>query len=281
MGEPAKRKRPANFDLGHLSVAEDLAGKPLAPRWRRVAAFAIDWALVFLPAIGVALTVSLLFMRLSEPDAFQALRVLWNSKKRPPDIVRKAWGDIAPLLVKMESPGLPEGLHDAVSRGDRIHAGRLLEGRELNIHLAIGEGERPEINLPENTIEFQLEKLIPRPLRALVLYGVLAIYFTLFISSKRGATPGKRLLRIRVASLEGGRVPLLESLERFAGYIEIPATLGFALLALWRDPNRRLPHDRVAGTVVLLDRPVSAPETKQVEVTPSPEEQRGEKPAGA
>jgi hypothetical protein len=235
----------------------------------------VDWAIVFLPAIAVALGASLLALRLSEPAAFRALGVLWDAERNAPADVRKAWGDLAPLLEEQEAPGLPEGVREALARNDFARAGELLQDHHLMFTLAIGE--REEMKLPEKMVGFHIEKIIPKFLRAIALYGVLALYFTLFTSSKRGATPGKRMLRIRVASLEGGRVPLLESLERFVGYIEIAATLGFALLALWRDPNRRLPHDRVAGTVVLLDRPEPVPksdpplEQPEVDSPPEPE----------
>ena len=79
-----------------------------------------------------------------------------------------------------------------------------------------------------------------------------ALYFTLCHSSRRGQTLGKRLLGLRVVQLAGERLSLFESFERAAAYVEIPATLGLCLISLWRDPNRRLPHDRVVHTAVLL-----------------------------
>jgi uncharacterized RDD family membrane protein YckC len=270
----------AVVNLGHLRASEALAGRPLAPRWRRAAAFAVDGILIFLPAVAVALGVALLSLRHSDPTAFSALKVLWRSESRAPQEVRKAWGDLAPLLIRVGTPDLPDGLREAVAHGDREHAAGLLEGHDLLFSLALGE--REEMRLPEKTLAFPVEKLIPKPVRALVVYGVMALYFTLFTASKRGATPGKRLLRLRVASLEGGKVPLLESLERFAGYIEIPATLGFALFALWRDPNRRLPHDRVAGTLVLLERPRPAtPAASGEEAPPAPEALEDGRPGDA
>ena len=43
----------------------------------------------------------------------------------------------------------------------------------------------------------------------------------------------------------------MESFDRFGGYTQVPGTLFFGLTDLWRDPNRRLAHDRGANTVVL------------------------------
>ena len=57
---------------------------------------------------------------------------------------------------------------------------------------------------------------------------------------------------------------LFESFERAAAYLEIPATLGLCLISLWRDPNRRLPHDRVVHTAVLrVPRTSSAPKPRK------------------
>jgi uncharacterized RDD family membrane protein YckC len=78
-----------------------------------------------------------------------------------------------------------------------------------------------------------------------------ALYFTLLTRGRRGATLGKRLLGIRVVRLDGHRLSLMESFERFAGYLHIPGSLGLSLLDLWHDPNRRLPHDRTVHTAVL------------------------------
>jgi uncharacterized RDD family membrane protein YckC len=88
-------------------------------------------------------------------------------------------------------------------------------------------------------------------LRAAAVFGVGALYFTLLTRGRRGATLGKHLLGIRVVRLDGGRLSLRESFERFSGYFHIPSSLGLALLDLWHDPNRRLPHDRVVHTAVV------------------------------
>jgi len=112
--------------------------------------------------------------------------------------------------------------------------------------------EGKEIKMAPKTVLLQLEKVIPRPFRTLALFGVGILYFTACHSSRRGQTLGKRLLGIRVVQLAGERLSLFESFERAAAYLEIPATLGLCLISLWRDPNRRLPHDRVVHTAVLL-----------------------------
>jgi uncharacterized RDD family membrane protein YckC len=74
----------------------------------------------------------------------------------------------------------------------------------------------------------------------------------------RGQTPGKWLLGVRVVALGGGRVTLVRSFIRFAGYLlsALPFYLGF-LWILGRE--RRGFHDRLAGTEVVYSRPLVPP----------------------
>ena len=230
-----------------LKVAPELLGQPLASPRRRLAALVADSVLLILPSVAVALGVALAFLHHERPEAFRALmgQVLGREAS---DL--ESWKALAPWLVELDAPGLPAGVEEAVKRGDLSRAAALLEGFHLTVAMSFEEGrERPD--LPEGRILVQMEKVIPRPIRWLSLFGLTALYFTLMTSGRKGATFGKRAAGIRVAHLGGERLTLLESFERFAGYLEIPASFGLALLALWKDPNRRMPHDRVAGTVVL------------------------------
>ena len=117
-----------------------------------------------------------------------------------------------------------------------------------NLSITLAPPEQPTPGVPEDAVHFPLERLIPEALRGVTLYGVAALYFGLLTRGRKRATPGKRLVGIRVVRLDGERLSLLESLERFVGYLHIPGTLCVGLLDLWRDPNRRLAHDRVART---------------------------------
>jgi uncharacterized RDD family membrane protein YckC len=233
----------------HVNVSPDLVGQPLASPARRFLALAVDYLILFVPSVLVAAGAALLVLWISEPRALRALRVLQFGDSRDAAAVRAAYRDLAPLLARMDAPGMPAAAKAAVEEGDLDGAAELLSQRHLLVALAIGEREEPEPQ--EETVVFQVEKVIPRYARAVAMWGVAGVYFTLLTRSRRGTTVGKRLLGIRVACLSGGRLGWLDSLERFAGYLEIPATLGFALVSLWHDPNRRLPHDRLAGTVVL------------------------------
>lgn len=84
-------------------------------------------------------------------------------------------------------------------------------------------------------------------------FGWLALYPTVTLSWWRGQTVGKKLFRIRVLRLDGEPINWWTAFERVGGYAAGFATglLGFAQV-LW-DANRQAIHDRIVGTVVVLD----------------------------
>ena len=84
-------------------------------------------------------------------------------------------------------------------------------------------------------------------------FGWASLYMTLMLSWWKGQTLGKRLLRIRVLRLDGGPITWWVAFERAGGYAAGFATglLGFAQI-FW-DANRQAIHDRIVGTVVVLD----------------------------
>lgn len=85
-----------------------------------------------------------------------------------------------------------------------------------------------------------------------VLWWVL--YFGLATYLGKGRTPGKRLLGIRVVSLVHPRLGLWHSIERALGYAASALEFGFGFLQYFVHPNRRTVHDRIAETIVVMDR---------------------------
>lgn len=84
-------------------------------------------------------------------------------------------------------------------------------------------------------------------------FGWAALYMTVFLSWWNGQTVGKKLMRIRVVRLDGERITWWVAFERAGGYAAGLATglLGFA--QVWWDANRQAIHDRIVGTVVVVD----------------------------
>lgn len=231
-----------------LRVSSELREAPLASPLRRFLALALDFLLMVPPSFAVAAGAALLALRLQDPAAFDALpAVLSHAPDRPaPDAALAA---IAPVLVHQHAEGLPPEVAVAVHHGDGARAAGLLRALDFQFNLRIGGEEQAPLR--PRTVRVEIAELIPHSVRAVATYGVMALYFGLLTARRRGQTLGKGLLGIRVARLDGHRLSLVESLERFVGYLHIPGSLGLSILDLWRDPNRRMAHDRVAHTVVI------------------------------
>jgi uncharacterized RDD family membrane protein YckC len=231
-----------------LRLASGLRGAPLASPARRLTAFAIDAALVFLPSLLVALLAAWAVLAVREPAALRALTDLLTGRLESTEQQRTAMRNLVELLARYHMPGTPAAVAAAVEAGDLDAAVAALGDRNLVIVLNAGEDV---VGADSNQVRFELQRLMPPGVRLASFYGVAALYFSWLTSRRTGATLGKRWLGIRVVRLDHGELGLIESFERFVGYAQVPASLFTALLDFWRDPNRRLPHDRLSGTLVI------------------------------
>ncbi len=235
-----------------LHVNPALVGRPLASPLRRFLAFGIDSVFLFLPTVGTALVIALFLLFWTDRVAFNAVRGLGRAAHDRAAGIRAIRG-LTPLLLRLEAKGVPPAAAAAAEEGDLDKAAAILADYNVELSLWIGEGADERPNRPK-TVRVEVLRLIPPIARGVVMFAVPALYFTLFTCGTRGATPGKRLVRIRVARLDGEALSWLEGLERFIGYLDIPLTMCISLLDFWRDPNRRLPHDRTVHTAVLMAR---------------------------
>lgn len=237
---------------GPLHVEAHFIGRALASPSRRFIAIGIDWLVLIVPTVAVALGAAVLSLRVSDPKGFDAIRHINRLRDAQPAVAHAEARALVPLLVRLEPQGLPPAVGAAVEAGDLDTAADLLRDENLVFALKLFE-EVGDAKLPPKTIRVPVERIIPGPIRAIALLGVPALYFAAFSRSRRGSTVGKRMLGIRVVRLDGERLSWLEAIERFVGYVHIPATGFVSLLDLWRDPNRRLPHDRTVHTAVLRE----------------------------
>ena len=79
------------------------------------------------------------------------------------------------------------------------------------------------------------------------------LYFGLIVWKTNGLTPGKRLLRIRVASLTHERITLWQAIERALGYGASMLEAGFGFFQYFLYPNHLCVHDRIAETIVVKE----------------------------
>jgi uncharacterized RDD family membrane protein YckC len=139
------------------------------------------------------------------------------------------------------------------------------------------EHEEEYVGVVTRTIAFALDAAVINVV-ALLVWGVLTLVFSIFPPSEQrhdvaviaggaafalwivgyfvafwsttGETPGNRILQIRVARADGGRLRARHAAARLAGLVlaAAPLLLGFAPILV--TARRRGLHDWLAGTVV-------------------------------
>jgi uncharacterized RDD family membrane protein YckC len=239
-------------------VAPEHVGAELASPLRRGAALAIDLLLLFVPSLLVAIGVVAVVLSIRHPGALGALgTIVADREGSSPAAWNAAMKTWLPILVEAKMPGLSAEVRRASEEGRPDEAAEALGRQEflvvlnLDSHAEEHGDAGAEATGKAPTVRVELQRLLPRALRVVTAYGLAALYFAFLHAGRKGATLGKRLLGLRVVRLDGHRLTLPESFERFVGYLHIPGSLGFNLVDLWHDRNRRLPHDRVAHTAVL------------------------------
>jgi uncharacterized RDD family membrane protein YckC len=89
---------------------------------------------------------------------------------------------------------------------------------------------------------------------SLIGFVVVILYFGITTYIGKGATPGKRLLGIRVVSVVDSRLSLWHCVERALGYAASSLEAGFGFLQYFKHPNRQTVHDRIAETIVIVSK---------------------------
>jgi len=141
---------------------------------------------------------------------------------------------------------------------EAIAADRIEALEERNARLA-AEGEELEQQLEQERSR-GLISLITRILNEVgIEFGWSALYFTLLPVIWRGRTPGKRLMRVRIVRLDGRRLGWWAALNRFGGYAASIFTGLLGFFEMFWDDNRQAMQDRIAATVVVLDKKGAAP----------------------
>lgn len=242
---------PRALSASPLDVHPDLLGQPLASPFRRLWAFLVDCLLLLVPSVLVAAAAAVLSLWITDGAALRAITSMLRGQPHEPAEVNRSLGELAPVLVRIQAQGLPPSVALAVEESDLQRAGELLSQYSFDITMTPGPEPGP---LVPGHIRIEAERLIPRGLRSAALFGVAALYFTFFAAGRRAATVGKWLAGIRVRKLDGRPLTWWQSFERFGGYLASLGTFGFGLIDFWRDPNRRLAHDRISNTVVLRTR---------------------------
>jgi uncharacterized RDD family membrane protein YckC len=97
-------------------------------------------------------------------------------------------------------------------------------------------------------VRFDLERAVDL---AWTVY--LVAYFGIFVRATNGLTPGKRLMGIRVVSLEHQRITRWQAVERALGYGASALEGGFGFVQYFLYKNHTCVHDRIAETIVIRE----------------------------
>lgn len=94
-------------------------------------------------------------------------------------------------------------------------------------------------------------------LNMLVMFVLVFFYYVLFEAGKRGASPGKRIMGLRVVDTSGAPISFgqsfIRNMLRFADGMPVP-TYGFGLLSTLLSQRFQRLGDLLANTVVIYDR---------------------------
>ncbi len=260
---PAKARRAVDGE--QLVVAPAVAGQPLAEPWRRLAAMAIDLAVISLlsllagPFLGLAtgaLLVVLFGNASSAPLVLKAVR--WVCRLLGAVIVV-----LSVLALGHVSPVKTGGLElDAFT-------GRPPSAAMTETHFVPPNATAAELAAIARKLEQQVEALKAEH-RALeeshrswthqarafastlgVTFGWGGVYFTLAAGALGGRTLGKFVLRIRAAKIDGKPFTFFDGFIRNGGYVAGVAMGFMGFLRLLWEPNRQAVEDKIAGTVVV------------------------------
>ena len=109
------------------------------------------------------------------------------------------------------------------------------------------------------------QPIFSSPQQSLVVVGAYLVvgwvYSASLESSEGQATIGKNTVGIMVCDLSGGRIGFWQASLRYLGKLLSILTLGIGFLIMLRHPRRQTLHDRLTGTLVVLnlDSPLIGP----------------------
>ena len=102
----------------------------------------------------------------------------------------------------------------------------------------------------------------------LVLLGVIYVFFW----AKYGATPGKMLLRMRIVDAATlGRTTVKQDSIRFLGCMLSMLPLGLGLFWVVFDKKRQAWHDKIARTVVMYSKAITAKQEEEAAASSAPQ----------
>jgi len=268
-----------------LNVAPALLGAPLAPHGRRLAAMAVDLAVVgalsttgeFWIAAGIG---ALVWQLRHRPATRGWMRSAWLwgvlallvfvGVQRGAQFVERQFG--APVTAGAARDD--DGDDDAPAATRALAAAASAPGAALPL-VALHEAQQRIARLEAELAEARRPQALRwgdqarRGLRAAGRgFGWAVAYFTLLPFWWKGQTVGKRLFGLRVVELTGRPLGLMASFGRYGGYAAAMATGGAGFAQVLWDDNRQAIQDKIAHTVVVDLRAVARTQPAPADAAP-------------
>lgn len=164
------------------------------------------------------------------------------------------------VMANLDSSAEAEGSDESIAEVDRVMAeamliaGDTIEELQDQLSRAERDRDRAETDLQEAQARRGLFGWLANRVESIGFgLGWWTMYFAILMPWMNGQTPGKKAAGIRVVRLDGQPVNWWHAFERAGGYAAglATGTLGFA--QIYWDPNRQAIHDKIAGTVVVLE----------------------------
>lgn len=249
-----KSERYTTVTDEHLPIAPELLGRELAPVWRRGVAMAIDAVLALLfVVLPWTVACGLTAVHLQAPSVIPFFSRLWDSDVPAEERgagKEQVWKEVVELMARRRPDLLSSEALQTLREGRYESAEQILgEGSNLNVQLS--EKSPSYFDRSTNTYHLHGDILFGPMLKVTGGVTGFLIYFTLLLFFLKGRTPGKWLLGLRVARLDGRRLSLWDAFGRAGGYSASLSMIGLGFVEAFWNPNRQTVHDRISGTVVL------------------------------
>ena len=245
----------------HLPIAPALLGTPLASVRRRIAALAFDVFVVSMISVPWTMIFVAVSIQISSPKLLPNLyRIVQEdlSESEEEALEDEAWADAIRLIAKRRPGLLPKPIHEAIARDDSSEIARVLSEEGLSINFQMSGDTTSYFDFESSTLHIRQDAVFGPFASIGGWFSVFLLYMTLFTWRLRGRSPGKALLGIRVARLDGRPITLGDAFGRTGGYSASLSTLGLGFIEVLWNPNRQTVHDRISGTVVVPGRSVFA-----------------------
>ncbi|MBP6715292.1 MAG: hypothetical protein KA205_00385 [Acidobacteria bacterium] len=146
-----------------LITSPELIGRELASPRRRLLAFAIDAALLFVPTIVMAGVFSAAALYLTDRPAFDAVRAMAKGQVATDAQQNDVLAALLPRMIEADAEGLPLEAIEAVRRGRPADGARFI--KDANIVFALGLGDDPHGELKPGQIRVIVANFIPGIIR--------------------------------------------------------------------------------------------------------------------